>query len=176
LPDPLSIRPPVIDACQYCHWSEAIFRQLRDGEVDAIHVTVSYHEDFRETVEKLIDWNRWFEAYPTLIMPGRVAGDIERARASGRTAVFLGLQNPSPIEDDIGLVRVLHDLGIRFMQLTYNNQSLLGTGCYEKDDSGITRMGREVIAECDMSMTMPTRFISAITSRPMRVMPLSSFS
>ncbi len=147
MPDTFSQRPPVIDACQYCNWSEAIFRELREGGVDAIHVTVSYHEDFRETVEKLIDWNRWFERCPELIMPGRVAADIDRARASGRTAVFFGLQNPSPIEDDIGLVAILHDLGIRFMQLTYNNQSLLGTGCYEKDDTGITRMGREVIAE-----------------------------
>jgi microsomal dipeptidase-like Zn-dependent dipeptidase len=49
--------------------------------------------------------------------------------------------------DDIGLVGILHDLGIRFMQLSYNNQSLLAAGCYETLDSGITRMGREVIAE-----------------------------
>ncbi|MGB7260769.1 MAG: membrane dipeptidase, partial [Albidovulum sp.] len=42
---------------------------------------------------------------------------------------------------------VLHRLGLRFMQLTYNNQSLLATGCYEADDTGLTRMGREVVAE-----------------------------
>ena len=41
---------PIIDGCQYCNWSEKIFRQLREGGVDAIHVTVCYHEDFRETV------------------------------------------------------------------------------------------------------------------------------
>jgi microsomal dipeptidase-like Zn-dependent dipeptidase len=57
------------------------------------------------------------------------------------------LQNASAIEDDIGLVEILHTLGVRFMQLTYNNQSLLGSGCYEAEDTGITRMGREVIAE-----------------------------
>ena len=33
------------------------------------------------------------------------------------------------------------------MQLTYNNQSLLATGCYEENDSGVTRMGKEVIKE-----------------------------
>ena len=33
------------------------------------------------------------------------------------------------------------------MQLTYNNQSLLATGCYEENDTGVTRMGRQVIAE-----------------------------
>ncbi len=136
-----------IDACQYCNWSEEIFAQLRTGGVDAIHVTVCYHEDFRETVENLIDWNRYFETYASLIMPGRTAADIDAAKASGRTAVFFGLQNCSAIEDDIGLVEILHTLGVRFMQVTYNNQSLLGSGCYEPVDAGISRMGREVIAE-----------------------------
>ncbi len=136
-----------IDACQYCNWSETIFRQLREGGVDAIHVTICYHEDFRETVDNLIDWNTHCARYGDLIMPGRVAADIDAARASNRTAVFFGLQNCSAIEDDIGLVAILHDLGIRFMQVTYNNQSLLGSGCYEAVDAGISRMGREVIAE-----------------------------
>ena len=38
------------------------------------------------------------------------------------------------IEDDINLIEKVHNLGCRFMQLTYNNQSLLATGCYEKID------------------------------------------
>ena len=69
------------------------------------------------------------------------------------------------------------------MQLTYNNQSLLATGCYEKVDSGVTNFGREVIKEMnrvgvvvDMSTTTPTLFISLITSRPKFVTPLSTFS
>ena len=136
-----------IDGCQYANWSEAIFRQMREGAVDAVVATVSYHEDFRQTVANIIAWNRNIERYPDLLMRGRTFGDVDAARASGRTAVFLGLQNPLPIGDDIGLVEILHDLCIRFMQLSYNNQSLLAAGCYEAEDSGITRMGREVIAE-----------------------------
>jgi membrane dipeptidase len=137
----------IIDCCQYCNWSPKIFQQMRGGGVDAVHVTVCYHEDFRETVEEIVDWNRRFERHAELITLGRTASDIESARATGRTAVFFGLQNASAIEDDIGLVEILHTLGVRFMQLTYNNQSLLGSGCYEAEDTGITRMGREVIAE-----------------------------
>ncbi|WP_282169052.1 membrane dipeptidase [Ruegeria atlantica] len=136
-----------IDGLQYANWSEKIFRQLREGGVDAIHVTISYHENFRETVLNFEKWNRWFEQFPDLIMKGRWASDIDIARETGRTAVFFGFQNPSPIEDDIGLVEILHDLGARFMQLTYNNQSLLATGCYETEDTGITRMGKQVIKE-----------------------------
>jgi microsomal dipeptidase-like Zn-dependent dipeptidase len=136
-----------IDGLQYANWSEKIFRQLREGDVDAIHVTIAYHENFRETVLNFEKWNRWFEQYPDLIVKGLTAADIDLARATGRTAVFFGFQNPSPIEDDIGLVEIVHTLGARFMQLTYNNQSLLATGCYEAEDGGLTRMGKQVIRE-----------------------------
>lgn len=136
-----------IDALQYANWSENIFRQLREGQVDAIHVTIAYHETFRETVLNFERWNGWFERYPDLIMKGLTAADIDRARETNRTAVFFGFQNPSPIEDDIGLVEIVHTLGARFMQLTYNNQSLLATGCYEDYDAGLTRMGRQVVRE-----------------------------
>ncbi|WP_197918965.1 membrane dipeptidase [Thiosulfatihalobacter marinus] len=136
-----------IDCLQYANWSEKIFRQLREGQVDAIHVTIAYHEGFRETVLNFERWNRWFEQYPDLIIKGLRADDIDLARQTGRTAVFFGFQNPSPMEDDIGLIEILHTLGARFMQLTYNNQSLLATGCYEDYDSGLTRMGRQVIRE-----------------------------
>jgi len=138
---------PVIDCLQYSNWSEKIFRELHDGGVHAVHATIAYHEGFRDMVLNIEQWNRWFERYPELIFFGRTGADVRRAQAEGRTAVFFGFQNPSPIEDDLGLVEICHQLGIRFMQLTYNNQSLLATGCYEDDDTGVTRMGRQVIAE-----------------------------
>lgn len=138
---------PLIDGLQYANWSEKIFRQMREGGVDAVHVTITYHENFRETVLQIERWNRWFERFPDLIFQGFTADDVAKARDTGRTAIFFGSQNPSCIEDDIGLVEVLHRLGLRFMQLTYNNQSLLASGCYEDDDTGLTRMGREVVAE-----------------------------
>ena len=136
-----------IDGLQYANWSGSIFRQMREGGVDAVHVTIAYHETFRETVLNFERWNRWFEEYPDLIMKGQWASDIDVARKTGRTAIFFGFQNPSPMEDDIGLVEILHTLGARFMQLTYNNQSLLATGCYEAEDPGLTRMGKQVIRE-----------------------------
>lgn len=136
-----------VDGLQYSNWSEKIFRQLREGGVDAVHVTIAYHENLRETILNIERWNTWFERYPELIVQARSGDDVRRAQETGRTAIIFGLQNPSPIEDDIGLVEVVHTLGVRFMQLSYNNQSLLASGCYESVDSGITRMGREVIKE-----------------------------
>ncbi|MEC8727629.1 MAG: membrane dipeptidase, partial [Pseudomonadota bacterium] len=137
----------LIDCLQYCRWSPKIFQQWAEGGVDAVHVTIAYHENFRETVLNIEAWNRWFEDYPDRIVQAHTAKDVRDAKAAGKTAVIFGLQNPSPIEDDIGLVEVLHRLGVRFMQLTYNNQSLLATGCYEEDDTGLTRMGKEVVRE-----------------------------
>ena len=136
-----------IDNLQYANWSEKIFREMRMGGLDAVHVTIAYHETFRETVLQIEKWNRWFEQFPDLIFQGFTGDDVRKARETNRTAIFFGFQNPSPIEDDIGLVEICHRLGARFMQLTYNNQSLLATGCYEKEDTGLTRMGREVVQE-----------------------------
>ncbi len=167
-----------IDALQYANWSEKIFRQMREGGLDAVHVTIAYHETFRETVLRIEEWNRRFEQHSDLIFQGFTAADLAKARETGRTAIFFGAQNPSPIEDDIGLVEVLHRLGMRFMQLTYNNQSLLATGCYEAEDAGITRMGREVIEEMnrvgmvvDMSHSADRSTIEAaeLSSRPIAI-------
>ena len=167
-----------IDNLQYANWSEKVFRQMREGSVDAVHVTIAYHENFRETVLNVEQWNRWFQQYPDLIIKGLWASDIDRAKAEGKTAIFFGFQNPSPIEDDIGLVEIVHTLGARFMQLTYNNQSLLATGCYEAEDTGITRMGRQVIKEMnrvglvvDMSHSADRSTIEAadISERPIAI-------
>ena len=167
-----------IDCLQYANWSEKIFRQMRDGGLDAVHATIAYHETFRETVRNIETWNRRFERHSDLIFPGRAGDDVRRARESGRTAIFFGFQNCSPIEDDIGLVEIVHALGVRFMQLSYNNQSLLATGCYEAEDPGITRMGRQVIREMnrvglavDMSHSAERSTLEAIeiSERPIAV-------
>lgn len=167
-----------IDNLQYAKWSEKIFRQMRQGGLDAVHVTIAYHETFRETVANVESWNRWFERFPDLIFQGKTGADVLLARETGRTAIFFGFQNPSPIEDDIGLVEVWHSLGARFMQLSYNNQSLLATGCYEAEDPGLTRMGRAVVAEMnrvgmviDMSHSAERSTLDAIeqSSRPIAI-------
>ena len=140
-------KPIYIDNLQYCNWSPALFDEMREAGLSAIHATICYHENFRATVENMIAWNRHIEAHPDWLMPGLTGDDVREAHASGRTAIIYGFQNCSPMEDDIGLIEVLHQLGGRFMQLTYNNQSLLAAGCYEEEDSGLTRFGRQAIRE-----------------------------
>ncbi len=141
------MRAPRIDALQYCNWSPEVFRQMRQGGVDAVHVTVAYHEDFAQMVDRLKEWDRRFADHPDLILPGRTGVDVLKARATGRTAIFFGTQNPAPIGADLGMLAILYRLGIRFMQLTYNLQSLCGAGWQEPEDTGLTRFGRQVVTE-----------------------------
>lgn len=171
-------RPFVVDGAQYANWSRRIFEEMRAGGVDAVHATVGYHENFRATVDLLVAWNRRLADHADLIVKARSIADIAAARASGRTAILFGMQNPSPIEADLGLLEVLRDCGLTFLQLTYNNQSLLGAGWQEVEDGGITRMGREVIAEMnrlamviDMSHAGERTTIEAIerSARPVTV-------
>ncbi len=167
-----------IDALQYSAWDKEIFQQMRVAQLDAVHVTIGYHEDYKEMTSNIIAWNKLFAEYSDLIFQGFIGEDVERASQEGRTCIFFGLQTPSPIESDIGLVEILHQLGVRFMQLTYNNQSLLATGCYESVDSGVTRMGREVIKEMnrvglviDMSHSSEESSLQAIeiSARPIAI-------
>ena len=170
--------PLIIDGLQYNNWSEGIFREMNEGGVAAVHVTICYHEDFQEMVQNVIAWNQRFDQFSQLIFQGLTADDVRKADEEGRTAIFFGFQNCSPIEDNIGLVEVCHQLGVRFMQLSYNNQSLLAAGCYEVDDPGITRMGGQVIKEMnrvglvvDMSHSASRSTLEAIeiSERPIAI-------
>jgi membrane dipeptidase len=170
--------PIRIDALQYANWSRKIFEQMRSGGVDAVHVTIAYHEGFREAVLNVETWNEMFLQHADLITPARSAADVRAARQEGRTAIIFGFQTAQPIEDDLGLLAIWRDLGMRIMQLTYNNQSLLATGCYEAEDTGLTRMGKQVVAEMnrlglviDMSHSAERSTLEAIeySSRPIAI-------
>jgi len=136
-----------IDNLQYCKWTREVFQINREAKLDAVHVTIVYHEDYNELLNKIKEWETFFKENSDIIFLGKNFKDIEKANKENKTAIFFGFQNCSPIEDDIGLVEKVHEHGCRFMQLTYNNQSLLATGCYEKLDSGVTNFGKEVIKE-----------------------------
>ncbi len=158
-----------IDNLQYCNWSRETFEFNRSAGLDAVHVTIVYHEDYNELLTETKKWEKLFKDNTDIIFQGWDYKDIEKANKEKKTAIFFGFQNCSPIEDDIKLVEKIHKLGCRFMQLTYNNQSLLATGCYENTDSGVTNFGREVIKEMnrvgvviDMSHSAEKSTIDAI--------------
>ena len=106
-----------IDNLQYCNWSRKIFEINREAILDAVHVTVVYHEDFDEFKKRLLEWKENFEENKDLIFLGKNFKDIEKAKNENKTAIFFGFQNCSPIEDDISLVEKVHELGCRFCLL-----------------------------------------------------------
>ena len=159
----------VIDGLQYSNWDRALLEELKAGGIDAIHATIVYWEDARQTLTLLADWNRRFRDHADLIRPARSGDDIRAAKKEGRIAIVFGAQNCTPIEQDLGLVELFRSLGLMIMQLTYNNQSPLGAGCYEATDSGLTRFGREVVREMnrvgmiiDLSHTAETTTLETI--------------
>jgi len=168
----------IIDGLQYVNWNRDLFEEAKDGGVTAIHVTIAYWENTQETLANIGDWHRLFRQHADIIMPVHCAADITVARESGKLGIIFGFQNCSPIEDDLRLVQVFHELGVRIMQLSYNNQSLLATGCYEEHDSGVTRFGKEVIKEMnrvgiviDMSHSAERSTLEAIelSNRPIAI-------
>lgn len=137
----------IIDGLQYCRWDRNYFIELQQSGINAVHVTLVYHENTRETLSLFALWDRLFAENIDIIMPVMSTEDILLAKSKGKVGIFFGAQNCSPIENEIGLVSVMRRQGLLIMQLTYNNQSLLATGCYEKNDTGITRFGMQVIDE-----------------------------
>ncbi len=173
-----SERPLIVDGLQYCNWSPEIFEEMAAGGVSCAHVTICYWENLRETIANVSAWHKRFERHGDRLLHVRTGDDLRRAQAEGKTGIVFGAQNCSPIEDDVGLVQVVHDLGLRFMQLSYNNQSLLATGCYEAEDPGLTRMGRQVVKEMnrvglvvDMSHSAERSTLEAIdcSERPIAI-------
>lgn len=138
----------LIDAMQYNKPERPRFEEWRRGGVGCVHVTVAIWENARETLSALGEWNRLFEHNADLIALATTAEDVERIAASGRTAVILGFQDTSPFEDDIELVEIFYQLGVRIAQLTYNVQNRVASGCWEPDNAGVSKFfGRNVIAE-----------------------------
>ena len=155
---------PIIDALQASKWDRAIFQQLADSGLDAVHVTLAFWHDCKETLSIISKWNQWFIDHNDLILLVRTIDDVRIAHDTSRVGIIFGFQNSSPIEDELGLIEIFHTLGVRVMQLTYNNQSLLGTGCYESNDAGLTKFGRNAIDEMNrLGMVIDVSHTSEIT-------------
>lgn len=120
---------------------------MRAGGLTAANFTCSVWEGFRPTMERIARWKMSLTENADLARLALTAADIEAAKREGRIAVVLGWQNTAAIEDQIPFLELFRDVGVRVVQLTYNTQNLVGSGCYESRDSGLSDFGREVVAE-----------------------------
>jgi len=102
-------------------------------------------EAFEAIVRDITRWEGEIERHPTVFARVCTAEDIRRARQAGQTGLVYGLQDGVSFEDDAGRLEALHHLGIRVLQPTYNRRNLLGDGCMEPADGGLSRAGHEAI-------------------------------
>lgn len=96
-------------------------------------------EAFAKIVGSVTEWEGQIDANPEILQRVRAVGDIRAARASGRIGLIYGLQDGVAFEDDISRLKALWQLGIRVIQPTYNRRNLLGDGCMEPANAGLSR-------------------------------------
>ena len=137
----------IIDGLQYCNWNRELFEDVRKGGLTAIHATLVYWENTEESFEKIKEWDLRFEENKDIICHAKTTNDILEAKKNNKVAILFGFQNSAPIANDIYLLESFFQKGLRFMQLTYNNQTPLAGGCFEPKDSGVSRFGKVVIEE-----------------------------
>ena len=137
----------LIDGLEYCKWNRSLFEKAHIGGLTAIHATLVYWEETNEAFEKINYWNNLIKSNNDILLHAKKSSDIIEAKKSNKIAIIYGFQNSAPIKNDIYLVEKFFDKGLRFMQLTYNNQTPLGGGCFEKIDSGVSRFGKIAIEE-----------------------------
>lgn len=128
-------------------------RALQSG-LTAMNVTMGISgvgmgvDNFRSMVTTIHGYLCYFELERERLLHILTADDILRAKREGKLGIIFGCQGlASKIEDDPNLLRILHKLGLRIAQLTYNERSSLGSGCLETIDSGLTQLGRVCIRE-----------------------------
>ena len=138
----------VFDGLNVSNWdSPEVYNSLRAGQVTGINATIAIWENYRETMDNLAAWIHRFDSHAeTLAQAGSVA-DILQAKEQGKTGVVLGWQNASPIENDLNRLALFHRLGVRIIQITYNERNLVGNGCYERTDDGLSNFGQDVVRE-----------------------------
>ena len=140
----------VIDGLNVSRWdSQAVYDSLSNGRVTAINATIAIWEGFHETLDNTSAWMRRFRDQSATLSQVRTADDILRAKEQGKVGVALGWQNSSPIENHLDRLELFYEFGVRVIQITYNERNLVGNGCYERVDDGLSNFGVDVVKEMD---------------------------
>jgi membrane dipeptidase len=136
----------VIDGSIVIEQSDGHFTRAKAGGVNAINHTVTEpHAGLVESLKQVNMWRRWIEANAHRALLATTIADIHEAKRSGKEAIIFGPQNTEMCGLDLDLIGTFGDLGVRIMQLTYQRQNWIGTGCGEKSDDGLTHYGRQFV-------------------------------
>jgi len=119
------------------------------GGGSAINATMAIHDNYHEAMDNVSAWIRRLDERSATLEQVTSTRDILHAKETGKTGVIFGWQNASPIENDLDRLALFHRLGVRVIQLTYNERNLLGNGCWERTDEGLSNFGVDAVREMD---------------------------
>jgi membrane dipeptidase len=137
----------VIDGLVISRWSRRTFEQMHEAGYTAASCTCSVWENLPGTLKNIAELKRLIDEYDDILRPVHTTADIAAAKEEGRVGIILSWQNTSAIEDQLDYLRLYKDLGVGIVQLTYNTQNLIGSGCWETTDSGLSDFGHDAVAE-----------------------------
>lgn len=138
-------------ATEYCGSLAAHALQLermRQAGYDAVSLTVAYDpEDTMTAIRRISNWRKFIGENADRFVLLSAAEDAERAKAAGKLALGFHFQGTTPFGRDLGLVEMFYTLGVRHALLAYNHRNNVGDGVHERTDSGLSKFGRDLIAE-----------------------------
>ena len=124
---------------------------VKASGVTAVNLTVSSVGNgpgkFEETVATIAYAEQEIAAHPDHFMKVLGARDLNAAKTAGRLGLIYGFQDTSPLDGQLDRLKMFHGLGVRIVQPVYNRRNLMGDGCLEPADGGLSTLGRELIAK-----------------------------
>ena len=124
------------------------FDKLVQVGVTAAHVTVFETDDTPlQAMQRLNSWYDIFEKHSDKVMLVSTGRDIEKAKRESKFGIIMCSQNADILGGSLSLLPVYKRLGLRIIQLNYYEQNLLGEGCAERTDGGLSNFGLEVVKE-----------------------------
>lgn len=142
----------VIDGLGEIHldYDRALLDEIRATGLRACVVTVgnpALHGPtaFDDMKRELDQYDAHIRAHPDRLSRATRVAEIDRAVQRRTIALLYYTQNATPIQDDLERVRFLYDMGVRILQLTYNTRNLVGDGCLERTNAGLSRFGIDLV-------------------------------
>ena len=139
-----------LDSTRWHMYTPEYLGLVAAGGIDAVNVTVAsetlHEHTLQEAIRAYARWRRRLVLLSPAVRIVHSVRDIEEAKRNRQLAVILGFQNTLPFEDDLDLVDVFARLGVRIVGLTYNRRNLVGDGCAESTDSGLSAFGLNLVA------------------------------
>jgi membrane dipeptidase len=122
---------------------------VRASGLTAVNLTVSgvgsYAKDYDTTVRNIARWSAEIAAHPEVLLLVRKTADISEAKHSRRLGVIYGFQDATPMGEELDRVDTFGELGVRIFQLTYNRRNLVGDGCLEPGNAGLSKFGQALV-------------------------------